>query len=156
MRKAQYKKGVILLSDDILRNNIIRLREERGWSQAELARRINMNNTSLNKVEKGVRKLSSSELDELASVFNVSTDYLLGRSDKEKEPYYELTDKEKNDIAIQAEKLMEGIESGDNLNFYGEPATEEQKERLLIAVQTAMEMNKRKAKKKFTPKKYRN
>jgi len=144
------------LSDDILRNNIIRLREERGWSQAELARRINMNNTALNKVEKGVRKLSSSELDELASVFNVSTDYLLGRSDKEKEPYYELTDKEKNDIAIQAEKLMEGIESGDNLNFYGEPATEEQKERLLIAVQTAMEMNKRKAKKKFTPKKYRN
>ena len=156
MRKAQYKKGVILLSDDILRNNIIRLREERGWSQAELARRINMNNTALNKVEKGVRKLSSSELDELASVFNVSTDYLPGRSDKEKEPYYELTDKEKNDIAIQAEKLMEGIESGDNLNFYGEPATEEQKERLLIAVQTAMEMNKRKAKKKFTPKKYRN
>ena len=156
MRKAQYKKGVILLSDDILRNNIIRLREERGWSQAELARRINMNNTALNKVEKGVRKLSSSELDELASVFNVSTDYLLGRSDKEKEPYYELTDKEKNDIAIQAEKLMEGIESGDNLNFYGEPATEEQKERLLIAVQTAIEMNKRKAKKKFTPKKYRN
>ena len=156
MRKAQYKKGVILLSDDILRNNIIRLREERGWSQAELARRINMNNTALNKVEKGVRKLSSSELDELASVFNVSTDYLLGRSDKQKEPYYELTDKEKNDIAIQAEKLMEGIESGDNLNFYGEPATEEQKERLLIAVQTAMEMNKRKAKKKFTPKKYRN
>lgn len=144
------------MSDDILRNNIIRLREERGWSQAELACRINMNNTALNKVEKGVRKLSSSELDELASVFNVSTDYLLGRSDKEKEPYYELTDKEKNDIAIQAEKLMEGIESGDNLNFYGEPATEEQKERLLIAVQTAMEMNKRKAKKKFTPKKYRN
>ena len=144
------------MSDDILRNNIIRLREERGWSQAELARRINMNNTALNKVEKGVRKLSSSELDELASVFNVSTDYLLGRSDKEKEPYYELTDKEKNDIAIQAEKIMEGIESGDNLNFYGEPATEEQKERLLIAVQTAMEMNKRKAKKKFTPKKYRN
>jgi transcriptional regulator with XRE-family HTH domain len=144
------------LSDDILRNNIIRLREERGWSQAELARRINMNNTALNKVEKGVRKLSSAELDELASAFNVSTDYLLGRSNEKKEPYYELTDKEKKDIALQAEKLMEGIESGENLNFYGEPATEEQKERLLIAVQTAMEMNKRKAKKNFTPKKYRN
>lgn len=144
------------MSDDILRNNIIRLREERGWSQAELARRINMNNTALNKVEKGVRKLSSAELDELASTFNVSTDYLLGRSDSKKEPYYELTEKEKNDIAVQAEKLMDGIESGENLNFYGEPATEEQKERLLIAIQTAMEMNKRKAKKKFTPKKYRD
>lgn len=97
--------------------------------------------------------MSSAELEALASVFNVSTDYLLGNSDKKH--YYDLTDKEKNDIGVQAEKLMQGIESGHNLNFYGEPATEEQKSRLLIAVQTAMEMNKQEAKKKFTPKKYR-
>ena len=64
--------------------------------------------------------------------------------------------KKKNDIAIQAEKLMEGIETGNNLNFYGEPATKEQKDRILIAIKTAMEMNKMEAKKKFTPKKYRN
>lgn len=142
------------MSDDILRKNIINFREERDWSQAELARRIEMNNTALNKIEKGTRKVSSAELEALASVFNVSTDYLLGNSDKKH--YYDLTDKEKNDIGVQAEKLMQGIESGHNLNFYGEPATEEQKERLLIAIQTAMEMNKRKAKKKFTPKKYRD
>lgn len=141
------------MSDDILRKNIINFREERDWSQAELARRIKMNNTALNKIEKGTRKVSSAELEALASVFNVSTDYLLGNSDKKH--YYDLTDKEKNDIGVQAEKLMQGIESGHNLNFYGEPATEEQKNRLLIAVQTAMEMNKKEAKKKFTPKKYR-
>lgn len=141
------------MSDDILRKNIINFREERDWSQAELARRIKMNNTALNKIEKGTRKVSSAELEALASAFNVSTDYLLGNSDKKH--YYDLTDKEKNDIGVQAEKLMQGIESGHNLNFYGEPATEEQKSRLLIAVQTAMEMNKQEAKKKFTPKKYR-
>lgn len=141
------------MSDDILRKNIINFREERNWSQAELARRIKMNNTALNKIEKGTRKVSSAELEALASVFNVSTDYLLGNSDKKH--YYDLTDKEKNDIGVRAEKLMQGIESGHNLNFYGEPATEEQKSRLLIAVQTAMEMNKQEAKKKFTPKKYR-
>lgn len=141
------------MSDDILRKNIINFREERDWSQAELARRIKMNNTALNKIEKGTRKVFSAELEALASVFNVSTDYLLGNSDKKH--YYDLTDKEKNDIGVQAEKLMQGIESGHNLNFYGEPATEEQKSRLLIAVQTAMEMNKQEAKKKFTPKKYR-
>lgn len=141
------------MSDDILRKNIINFREERDWSQAELARRIKMNNTALNKIEKGTRKVSSTELEAFASVFNVSTDYLLGNSDKKH--YYDLTDKEKNDIGVQAEKLMQGIESGHNLNFYGEPATEEQKSRLLIAVQTAMEMNKQEAKKKFTPKKYR-
>lgn len=141
------------MSDDILRKNIINFREERDWSQAELARRIKMNNTALNKIEKGTRKVSSAELEALASVFNVSTDCLLGNPDKKH--YYDLTDKEKNDIGVQAEKLMRGIESGHNLNFYGEPATEEQKSRLLIAVQTAMEMNKQEAKKKFTPKKYR-
>ena len=80
---------------------------------------------------------------------------MLGREEKQPEPYYALTDKEKNDIAIQAEKLMEGIENGENLNFYGEPATKDQKDRLLLAIKTAMEMNKQEAKMKYTPKKYR-
>ena len=66
------------MNDDILREKIIKLREEHGWSQAELARRINMNNTALNKVEKGTRKLSSSELSELASIFNVTTSNCVG------------------------------------------------------------------------------
>ena len=99
------------------------------------------------------REPSPKVLRRIADYFDVSTDYLLGRT--EKEHYYDLTDKEKKDIGVQAEKLMQGIESGHDLNFYGEPATEEQKSRLLIAVQTAMEMNKKEAKKKFTPKKYR-
>ena len=97
---------------------------------------------------------STDSLQKVAKVLNVSVDYLLGK-DEHKDHYYDLTDKEKNDIGIQAEKLMKGIESGHDLNFYGEPDTEEQKNRLLIAVQTAMEMNKKEAKKKFTPKKYR-
>ena len=97
----------------------------------------------------------SDRLEKVADYFNVSVDYLLGREEKQPEPYYALTDKEKNDIAIQAEKLMEGIENGENLNFYGEPATKDQKDRLLLAIKTAMEMNKQEAKMKYTPKKYR-
>lgn len=75
--------------------------------------------------------------------------------EKEKK-YYELTDKEKNDIALQAEKLMDGIENGENLNYYGEPSTKEQRDRLLLAIRTAMEMNKEEAKKKFTRKDLRD
>lgn len=137
--------------------NIIReLRKEKKMSQSELGKFIGVSQTTVTAWETGRAEPSSTFVSKLADLFNVSTDYLLGRSDSKKEPYYELTEKEKNDIAVQAEKLMDGIESGENLNFYGEPATEEQKERLLIAIQTAMEMNKRKAKKKFTPKKYRD
>lgn len=94
----------------------------------------------------------------IASVLEVSTDDLLSneKSSQQEKSYYELSDKEKSDIAVQADQLLEGIESGDDLSFYGEPATEEQKERLRIAIRTAMEMNKEEAKKKFTPKKYRD
>ena len=137
-------------------NTIRELRKEKKMSQSALGKFIGGSQTTVTAWETGRAEPSSTFISKLADLFNVSTDYLLGRSDNKKKPYYELTDKEKKDIALQAEKLMEGIESGENLNFYGEPATEEQKERLLIAVQTAMEMNKRKAKKNFTPKKYRN
>lgn len=137
-------------------NTIRELRKEKKMSQSELGKFIGVSQTTVTAWETGRAEPSSTFVSKLADLFNVSTDYLLGRSDSKKEPYYELTEKEKNDIAIQAEKLMDGIESGENLNFYGEPATEEQKERLIIAIQTAMEMNKRKAKKKFTPKKYRD
>ena len=134
---------------------IATLRKKRGMSQSQLAKELNIGTSTLGMYETGKRSPNPEMLNKLADYFHVSVDYLLGREIKT-EAYYELSNKEKNDIALQAEKLMEGIESGENLNFYGEPATEEQKERLLIAVQTAMEMNKRKAKKKFTPKKYRD
>ena len=127
-------------------NTIRELRKEKKMSQSDLGKFIGVSQTTVTAWETGRAEPSSTFISKLADLFNVSTDYLLGRSDNKKKPYYELTDKEKKDIALQAEKLMEGIESGENLNFYGEPATEEQKERLLIAVQTAMEMNKRKSK----------
>lgn len=133
---------------------IVDLREKRGITQTELAKKIGLDKSKMSKIESGSRKVAPEELDKIADVFDVTTDYLLGRN--EKEHYYDLTEKEKQDIGLQAEKLMEGIESGSNLNFYGEPATEEQKSRLLIAVKTAMEMNKKEAKRKFTPKKYRD
>lgn len=127
------------------------LANKQGLSINDVEEKIGLGKNTLYSWKKKVP--SGTNLTKVADFFDVSTDYLLGRT--EKEHYYDLTDKEKKDIGVQAEKLMQGIESGHDLNFYGEPATEEQKSRLLIAVQTAMEMNKKEAKKKFTPKKYR-
>ena len=44
-----------------------------------------MNNTILNKIETGNRKVSSFELDQIAEIFGVSTDFLLGRKEKKKD-----------------------------------------------------------------------
>lgn len=67
-------------SEDILRMNVTRLREQRGWSIQELASRLNLDRTYLSKSESGKRSFKVSEVNQLAEIFGVSTDYLLGRT----------------------------------------------------------------------------
>lgn len=62
---------------------IVDLREKVNMSQSELAKRLGIDKSSMNKIEKSTRKVSSEELDKIASIFDVSTDYLLGRKPKE-------------------------------------------------------------------------
>lgn len=54
------------------------LREEKGWSQAELARRLGITRNGVNSWEQGLSMPSPACLVDLADVFSVSTDYLLG------------------------------------------------------------------------------
>lgn len=54
------------------------LRNARGWTQAELARRLNITRNGVNSWEQGLSMPSPTFLVELARVFSVSTDYLLG------------------------------------------------------------------------------
>lgn len=138
---------------DILVKRIIDLRESKDWSQAELARRLGLDKSVMNKIENGTRKISAEELSRLSSILDVSSDYLLGRDEK---PYYELTDKEKKDIGIEAERMLEGLNTDAELDFYGEPMTDEDKERMKTILEMGLQLNKEKAKKKFTNKKYRN
>ncbi|HAC1270951.1 TPA_asm: helix-turn-helix domain-containing protein [Listeria monocytogenes] len=49
-------------------------------SQKELAKKINIDDSTMNKIEKGNRPIRDKELAKIADVLEVSTDYLLGRS----------------------------------------------------------------------------
>ncbi|MEK1345789.1 helix-turn-helix transcriptional regulator [Limosilactobacillus fermentum] len=66
-------------SEEILRKNVTRLREQRGWSIQELASRLNIDRTYLSKSESGKRSFKVSEVNRLAELFGVSVDSLLGR-----------------------------------------------------------------------------
>lgn len=55
------------------------LREKKGLSQMELARRLNMPNHSISNYERGLRRPSFDALTTMADYFEVSVDYLLGR-----------------------------------------------------------------------------
>lgn len=54
------------------------LREARGWTQAELARRLSITRNGVNSWEQGLSMPSPACLVDLAKLFSISTDYLLG------------------------------------------------------------------------------
>ena len=54
------------------------LREGKGWTQAELARRLGITRNGVNSWEQGLSMPSPAYLVDLANLFSVSTDYLLG------------------------------------------------------------------------------
>lgn len=60
-------------------NKLINLRKRDNLTQAELAEKLHINRSVLNRIELGTRPVRDDELVQLASFFNVSTDYLLGR-----------------------------------------------------------------------------
>lgn len=54
------------------------LREAKGWTQADLARKLGITRNGVNSWEQGLSTPSPACLVDLATVFSVSTDYLLG------------------------------------------------------------------------------
>lgn len=59
---------------------IIDLRESVNMTQTELAKMLKIDKSAMSKIENGTRKVSSDELKQIADIFKVSTDYLVGRS----------------------------------------------------------------------------
>ena len=64
--------------DLVLAKKIKTLREEQGMTQTELAKRLNITRSSVNAWEQGISTPSTQFVVELAELFGVSTDYLLG------------------------------------------------------------------------------
>lgn len=59
-------------------DRIKHLREQQGLTQAELARRLGVTRSGVNAWELGISVPSTQYVVELADLFRVSTDYLLG------------------------------------------------------------------------------
>lgn len=81
-------------------DRIRELRIAKNWKQAELARRLNMTRNGVNSWEQGLSMPSPPLLVELAKLFSVSTDYLLGI---ERLASINVTGLKDRDIALLAE-----------------------------------------------------
>ena len=99
--------------DIMLLNRVKELANERNMTIAELERKLNFGQGSISKWNK--QSPSSERLQKAADYFDVSTDYLLGRTDKRN--YYDLTEKDQKDIQKQLEKIVEDMSKADSIAF---------------------------------------
>lgn len=65
-----------------LDQKIRKLRESRGWSQADLARKAGITRSAVSTYEQGQRTPSADVIRCFARAFGVSADYLLGISER--------------------------------------------------------------------------
>ena len=91
----------------MIADRIKTLREVHGWTQAELARRLNMTLNGVHSWEQGLSMPSSSLLVELAKLFSVSTDYLLGLEPHQTVNVTRLNEKDVALIVQLADRLRE-------------------------------------------------
>ena len=84
----------------MIAERIKELRQARGWTQAELARRMGITRNGINSWEQGLSMPSPGSLVELSRIFLVSTDYLLG---VERLETINVTGLDERDVALLAE-----------------------------------------------------
>ena len=131
--------------------NLKLLRKQHNLSQKETGNIFHASQNTVSQWENGTRKPSYDIIQEIADYFDVSVDYLLGRQ----EQLPELNSKDKREIQEILDDTEQQLLSQDGLMFDGSPATEEDVQKIIMAMQMGMEMIKKENKAKFTPKKYR-
>ncbi len=73
---------IIIIKGGVPVNRIKKLRLERGWNQDELGSKLNVKRAAISKYENEIIPLTVETISLLCKIFNVSSDYLIGLSDK--------------------------------------------------------------------------
>lgn len=141
------------------------LRNEKALRQEDVAKKLGIARTTYAMYEQGKREPDFNLLEKMAELYDVSVDYLLGRTDdpsplaKKGDSLPELTEKEEQDIAKDLERMLKALDADNGYaSFDGrdiEEMDEEDKELLKASLENSLRLAKRIAKQKFTPKKYK-
>ncbi|MEC1744161.1 helix-turn-helix domain-containing protein [Schinkia azotoformans] len=146
---------------DTLGERLRYLRKEKAkLSQEKLGKLFGLSESAIGMYERNERKPDYETLNKFADFFGVTTDYLQGRTDTPaqttKNELPELTTKDEKDIAKKLEAIINDLESDTGLAFDGEPMDDTTRELVLAQIESNLRLAKQLAKKKFTPKKYRD
>lgn len=138
--------------------------KEKGTNITQMCKDAGVPRSALSDYKAGrIKSISTEKLLKIADYFGISLDELLGRQgpapaqrEEDVESLPPLNSRDRRDIAKRLQSTLDWMDnSTDGLMFDGEPLDDESKELLRISLQNQLELGKRLAKKKFTPKKYR-
>lgn len=128
-------------------NRIKYLRAEKGISQNELAKALGLTQQAISAYENGLREPDLETLQKIADFFDVSLDYLLGRTDIRK-PFIPENYKEKHKITRRDMLQYEDFVKHVNAFFMDDKVADEDKEKLFKDISElfwkAKEINKQK------------
>lgn len=140
-----------------LHERIKRLRKANKLSVEEIAEKLNISRATYYRYEnKDVEKLPYTIIEPLARLFNTTPAYLLGWDDNKNTTLPPLTKRDEAQIAKDLEKMLSDLDNSTEFAAHGGTVEdEEDRELLRSSLLTTMKLAKQIAKKKFTPKKYR-
>ncbi|MFG3612419.1 helix-turn-helix domain-containing protein [Rummeliibacillus stabekisii] len=136
-------------------------------TQMDAAKKLGITNGALSGYERNYRDPDTEMLKKIADLYDVSSEWLLGRSENMQKQFNEnvLSTKDEKDVAKtldivkgQLERQLKGEKgpSGNDsaVSFHGEPMSDEAIESLLSAIEFA-ERTAKVINKKYTPNKYK-
>ncbi len=114
---------------NIFGNRLKELRKSRGYTQQELAKLIGVSASSIGMYEQGRREPENAVLSKICQVLNTTTDYLIGFSAEKP-----VKNQDVNDVIDDFTNMLM---SQQGLMFNGEPMTEQDREKIVIAIKSA-------------------
>lgn len=125
-------------------NRLKELRVLKGWNQEYVAKEANTTRVSISRYETGIREPDYETLLNLAHLYNVSVDYILGNTDNPTPPtekeQKETSAKAKDDVGELLDDILEMLGADSGINFNGKPMSSEAKELLLASLEANIKL----------------
>ncbi len=129
------------------------LRNEKMLKQSDIAEALGLTRHSISNYELNEREPDYKTLEQLSNYFDVTVDYLLGRSNI-RNPYLisslqsDSKEHSKNEIENILSETQKMLQDGTDLTLEGEPAAPEAIQSIIDGIDLSLEMAKRRNKKK--------
>lgn len=136
------------------------LRMEKGYDQQKICYLLNIEQSTLSNYENDRRIPKPDFIVKLADIFQVSTDYLLGKTELKNYDDYrpQLNDNDEKDIQKDLKRMMDDLDSGKSgPTYYGGDLELDEYDREVLkgSLEQALRIIKLKNKETYTPHKYR-